>query len=99
MKPINVDSTCQKNVMVLFLMPVTYLELNDFTNYDFPLIRSKLGWIMKEISGFLYVHQITSVYLIDVTLKLWKWAEAAGTGLIDLTEPFHSYLLQVLKWN
>jgi len=70
MKPINVDSTCQKNVMVLFLMPVTYPELKDSANDDFPVIRSKLGWIMREISGFLYIHQITSIYLLDVMLKL-----------------------------
>lgn len=93
MKPINVDSTCQKNVMLLFLMPITYPELNNSTNDNFPLMRSELGWVMKEIPGFYCLHRIASVYLADVMLKLENRAEATGTRLIDLAEPLHSYLL------
>lgn len=48
MKPINVDGTCQENVMVLLFMPVTHPELNNPSNDGFPLLRSKSGWIMKE---------------------------------------------------
>lgn len=53
MKPINADRTCQKNVIVLFLMPVTYPKPNDSTNDDFALIGSKLG--RKFLVFFMHI--------------------------------------------